>query len=145
MHGQQHSSKLKFMIKKTLTYLTILAITALPVQLISASVKNLNMQMSMHKIMSQQTQATSECMHEKTEQLVKLEVEQISINKSCCDDQSHECQSCNNCPQAASAMFLPSYPNIKTSLLKTKKLLTSYLFLNGVPQKNLLRPPRTLI
>lgn len=125
------------MIKKTLTYLTILAITALPVQLISASVENLNMQMSMHKIMIQQTQANNECMHEMTEQ--------NSINKSCCDDQSQECQSCNNCPQAVSAMLLPSHPLSKTSLLKTQKHVSSYLFLDSAPQKSLLRPPRTFI
>jgi hypothetical protein len=123
--------------KKVLTYLTILAITALPVQLISANAESLNMQMSMLQSMSTQTQATNECMHEKTEQK--------SIDKSCCDDQSHECQSCNNCPQAASAMFLPFYPVVKTASLNTEKYFTSYSFLNGIPQNNLLRPPRTLI
>ena len=126
------------MIKKTLTYLTILAITALPVQLISASVESINMQMSMHKIMSQQTQVSNECVHEMTEQ--------NAIDNSCCEDQSHECQNCNNCPQAAvSAMHLPSYPLSKTSLLQTQNHVCSYLFLNSAPQKSLLRPPRTLI
>ena len=129
------------MINKALTYLTILAITALPVQLISASVEVVGMQMSM----SQQTQSKNECLHEMTDQHVNLESEQNLIDKSCCDDQSHDCQSCNNCPQAASAMFLPSHPFVKTTSLKIQKYFTSYLFLNGVPQKNLLRPPRTLI
>lgn len=125
------------MIKKVLTYFTILAMTALPVQLISANVESLNMQLNMQKSMSQQTQANNECMHEMAEQ--------NSINKSCCDDQSHECQNCNNCPQAASAMFLFPQSFDKTSILKSQKYFTNYLFLNSVPQKNLLRPPRTLI
>lgn len=129
------------MIEKALTYLIILAITALPVQLISASVDVVGMQMSI----SQQTLAKNECLHEMTDQHVNLESERNLIDNSCCDDQSHDCQSCNNCTQAASAMFLPSLPIIKTSSLKTQKCSTSYLFLNGVPQKNLLRPPRTSI
>lgn len=122
------------MIKKALTYLTILAITALPVQLISADVENVSMLMSM----SQQTQMNNDCMHGQS-------TEQASIEKSCCNDQSHECHSCNNCPQATSAMFSPSFPVVKTALLQTQKSFSSYLFLNGVSQKNLLRPPRTLI
>ena len=76
---------------------------------------------------------------------VSSAVEHTAVTKSCCDDQSHECQNCNNCPQATSAMFLPSYLAVKTSLLKTQKYISSHLALNSAPQKNLLRPPRTLI
>lgn len=127
------------MIKKALTYFTILAITALPVQLVSASTENVSMQMSM----SQQAQAENPCLQDMTVQ--HMGSEQNSINKSCCDDSSHECQSCNNCPQAVSLMLLPLDAFIKTSSLEIKKYSTSYLFLNGVPQKNLLRPPRTTL
>jgi len=127
------------MLKKALTYLTILAITALPVQLISASVEVVTMQMSM----SQQVQAENECMSDMAEQ--HSASEQNSIDRSCCEDQSHNCQSCDNCPQAVTAMFLPFDTFIKTSSLKTDKYITSYLSLNGISQKNLLRPPRALI
>jgi len=128
------------MIKKALTYLTILAITALPVQLISASVEVVSMQMSM----SQQMLSNNEC-SDMGMQHTNLDSQQDSIDKSCCDDQSHDCQSCNNCPQAVSAMFLPLDVFVKISSLEIQKYSTSYLFLNGAPQKNLLRPPRILI
>ena len=127
------------MIRKALTYLTILALTVLPVQLISASVENFNMQMNM----SQQAQSNSDCMHEMTDQHVSAE--QNSINKTCCDDQSHECQSCGNCPQAVTTMILPLHMKVKTSLLKSSKLSIRHLALYGVSQKNLLRPPRNFI
>jgi len=129
------------MIKKALTYLTILAITALPVQLISASAEVVNMQMSM----SQQMQANNKCLHEMNTQFTEIQTSATSVENSCCNDQSYDCQSCNNCPQAASAMFLPLDAFVKISSLEIQKYSTSYLFLNGVPQKNLLRPPRTLI
>lgn len=129
------------MVKKALTYLTILAISALPVQLISAGVEVVGMQMSM----SQPVQAKNECSSDMDMQHTNLDSQQDSIDKSCCDDQSHDCQSCNNCPQAVSAMFLPLDTFVKISSLEIQKYSTSYLFLNGVPQKNLLRPPRTLI
>ena len=127
------------MIKKALTYLTILAITALPVELISASAEVVSMQMSM----SQPVQIESQCMSGMAEQNVHSE--QNSIDKSCCDDQSHSCESCDNCPQAVTAMFSSFDAFIKTASLKTQKYFTGYLSLNGVSQKNLLRPPRTLI
>lgn len=129
------------MIRKALTYLTILAITALPVQLISASAEVVGMQMSM----SQQMQANNECLHEMNAQLTEIETSATSIENSCCNDQSHDCQSCNNCPQAASAIFLPLDVFVKISSLEIQKYSTSYLFLNGVSQKNLLRPPRIFI
>ena len=127
------------MIRKALTYLTILALTVLPVQLISASVENLTMQMNM----SQQAQSNSDCMHEMTEQHVSAE--QNSINKTCCDDQSHECQQCDNCPQVVSTMISPSYMKAKPSLLKISDFITAHSVLNGISQKNLLRPPRNFI
>lgn len=129
------------MIRKALTYLTILAITALPVQLISASAEVVGMQMSM----SQQMQASNECLHEMNDQLSEIQASTTSIENSCCNDQSHDCQSCNNCPQAASAMISSSQAKIKTSLLKISKISISHSDLNGVSQKNLLRPPRILI
>ena len=46
------------MFRKALTHLIILALTVLPVQVISAGVENSNMQMSM-----QQKQASNDCMH----------------------------------------------------------------------------------
>ena len=124
------------MINKALTYLTILAITALPVQLISANADMLNMQMSMNQLVV----GNSECLHEMNNTADTAEVE-----KSCCDNQSHDCQNCNNCAQAVSAMISPSQPMVKISLVKTIKFSMGHSLLNGVPQKNLLRPPRTLI
>ena len=119
------------MIRKALTYLTILALTALPVQLISASAETINMQMSM----SQTLVMSSECEHEITTQ----------VANSCCDEQSSGCQGCNDVPSATSAMGSPSQAPAKIALLKTSKISIHHLVLDGVPQKNLLRPPRTLI
>ena len=129
------------MIRKALTYLTILALTVLPVQLISASVENLNMQMNM----SQQAQSNSDCMHEMTEQRSSTQSEQNTIDKSCCDEQSHDCQHCDNCPQVVSTMISPSYMKAKPSLLKISDFITAHSVLNGISQKNLLRPPRNFI
>ena len=124
------------MINKALTYLTILAITALPVQLISANADMLVMQMSM----SQQVATSNECLHE-----MDTTADVAEVEKSCCDKQSHDCQNCNNCPQAVSAMISPSQPMVKIYLVRTAKFSIGHSLLNGVPQQNLLRPPRTLI
>ena len=120
------------MIRKALTYLTIFALTALPVQLISASVESLSMQMSM----SQTDVTASECEHERTT---------TQAANTCCDEQSNGCQGCNDIPSATSAMVLPYQASTKTALSRTAKTSTHHLLLDGVDQKNLLRPPRTLI
>ena len=129
------------MIRKALTYLTILSLTVLPVQLISAGVENLNMKMNM----SQQAQSNSDCMHEMTEQRASTQSEQNTIDKSCCNEQSHDCQRCDNCPQVVSTMISPSYMKVKPSLLKISNFITAHSVLNGISQKNLLRPPRNFI
>ena len=133
------------MMNKLLTYFTILAITVLPVQLISANAENMTMQLSMLKSMNQQTQMKKECMSMMPKQHVTQKEQQKSVNKSYCDDYSNNCQNCNDYPQAASAVFLPSYLFEKISPLKTQLYSTRYLFLDGIPQQNLLRPPRTPI
>ncbi|MCW8899616.1 MAG: hypothetical protein OQK75_03435 [Gammaproteobacteria bacterium] len=130
------------MFRKALTHLIIIALAVLPVQVISASVEKADMHMSMNH----STQVDNECVHASNHKMTGMEAGQIMSDKECCDDQSHQCQSCNNCPQAAaSAMLLLLHSSTKISSSKTQKYFTSYLFLNGVPQKNLLRPPRTLI
>lgn len=127
------------MIRKALTYLIVLAVTALPVQLISARVDVVGMQMSM----SQGTQLDNDCMSAISDECDQSE--HNNVDKSCCDDQSHTCNSCDNCPQAVTAMFSSSDAPIKTTSLETQKHFISYSFLSGISQKNLLRPPRTLI
>ena len=119
------------MIRQVLTYFTILALTALPVQLISASAENVSMQMSM----SQTLVTSNKCEHEMT----------TEVANSCCDDQSSGCQGCNDIPSATSVMVSASQAPVKIALLKTAKMSIHHLILDGVPQKNLLRPPRTLI
>jgi len=123
---------------KLLTYLTILAITVLPVQLISASAETLSMQM----IMSQPAVAKNECLPEKMLHHTSRDSEKNAMGESCCDDNSHGCQSCDNCPQAVSAMFLPFDTFVKTASLKLDKNSKSHLSLSGIAQKNLLRPPQ---
>lgn len=123
------------MFRKILTHLIILALTALPVQVITAGVKYSNMKMSMEKTNS----AQKECMHDSM-----VDNETLS-EMPCCDDSSHQCENCGNCPQISSATFLPGMNLSKTYSLETHKFFISYSFLNGVPQKNLLRPPRTSI
>lgn len=112
-------------------------LTVLPVQVISADIESSNMKMSMTKT----TQSEMECM-----QSLVSDSQEIT-NNSCCDDVSHQCENCGgDCPQAASAMIiLPSQTLDKIYSLKTQKFFTRHLLLNGVPQNNLLRPPRTLI
>lgn len=124
------------MFRKILTHLIILTLTALPVQVITAGVENSNMQMKMEK----SAQVEQECMH------TSAADNQEIIEMSCCDDSSHQCDNCGNCPQATSAMIiLPSHHLNKTIPLIKQTFFISHLLLDGVPQKNLLRPPRTLI
>ena len=117
------------MIRKALTYLTILAITALPVQLISANAESVSMQMAM----SQSMMASDECLHDMNTQ----------SEKSHCADQSHECKSCNNCPQGVSAPLYSPFIKMEISLLKTTKFSISHSVLYGIPQKKFLRPPKS--
>ena len=119
------------MFRRILTHLIIFTLTVLPVQVISASAETVEMNMSMNQVMN-------ECMHEQVS-------EQQVVEKSCCEEPSHQCDSCSNCPQVSSAMMLPSIASVKTHLVKIQNQLSSYLFLDGVPQKNLLRPPIALI
>ena len=119
------------MTKKILTYFTVLALTALPVQLISASAESVSVQMSM----SQTLVTDSGCENATTSQ----------VANSCCDEQSSGCQGCSDVPSAASAMVLPSQAPAKIALLKMAKISIHQLALNGITQKNLLRPPRILI
>ena len=125
------------MIKKALTYLTILAISALPVQLISASAEFVSMQMSM----SQKMELNKECLHD-----MSAEAKTV-IENSCCggEQQLSHCQGCNDVPQAASAMVFSSSTFLNVSILSSTKLFTSNSLLYGVSQKNLLKPPRTII
>ncbi len=125
------------MFRKILTHVIILTLTALPVQVITAGVESSSMQMSMAKV----TQAEQKCLH------TSASGDQEITKMSCCDDVSHQCDSCGDeCPQAASAMtILLSQSSDKTYSLNSQKFFSRHLLLNGVPQNNLLRPPRTLI
>lgn len=124
------------MIKKALTYLTILALTILPVQLISANAESVSMQMSM----SQKVESNKECLHD-----MGAESKTVIV-KACCDgEQFSSCQGCNDVPQAASAMVFSASTFLKVSILSSTKLFASNSLLHGAPQKNLLRPPRTVI
>ena len=129
------------MIKKALTYFTILAITALPVQLVSASAENVSMQMSM----AQQLPVNNECMHEIIDKNLSFETEQNSILNTCCDDQSSSCQSCTDVTHATTAMTSSAIAMVKTTLLSSTELFANNSLLHGIPQKNLLRPPRTTL
>lgn len=124
--------------KSVLTYLTILAITVLPVELISASAETLSMQMSMNQVVSSKT----ECLHDMSEAMVEIKNDALS---SCCDEPYNGCQGCNDVPQASSAMVKSVHTVVNTSLVKSPALTISHLVLNGVPQQNLLRPPRSFI
>lgn len=123
------------MFKRILTHLIILTLTVLPVQVITAGVDYTNMKMSMEKTNS----AQKECMHVSVVKNEKLS------EMACCDNSSHQCDSCGNCPQVSSATFLPGMSLSKTYTLETQTFSISHFSLNGVPQKNLLRPPRTSI
>ena len=144
LQGIKYSIKLGSMIKKALTYFTILAITALPVQLVSASAENVSMQMSMAQF--QHVMANNECDHDMSDKNAALNVEQNSLSNTCCDEQSNNsCQGCNDIPHATSAMASPLINVMKTSLFSNTKLFADNSLLHGIPQKNLLRPPRTTV
>jgi len=122
------------MFSKVLTHFIILMLTVLPVQVISAGIENSNMQMKMHLEMSQ---AKADCMHQQSSEQ--------AAEKSCCSEHENQCKSCNHCPSVISAMVLTVPYQIIHPSLKKQSLLISHLILNGVPQKNLLRPPRNII
>jgi len=110
-------------------------LTLLPVQVISAGIENSNMSMQMNM-----SQPESKCMHKLSDQITER-----TSKKSCCSEHSNQCKSCNNCPQVTSAMVLTTpYQAVHPSLIK-EALSNSRLFLNGIAQKNLLRPPRNII
>ena len=67
------------------------------------------------------------------------------VANSCCDEQSSSCQGCNDVPSATSVMVSPSQAPAEIALLRIAKISIHHLVLDGVHQKNLLRPPRTLI
>lgn len=118
-----------------------MAVTALPVQLISANAENVSMQMSM----SQQMLSNDECQHEMADMNISSKTEQNSMSNACCDDSSSSCQGCSDVTHATSVMASSAIALIKTSLLSNTKLFANNSLLHGIPQKNLLRPPRTTI
>ncbi len=125
------------MLRRILAHLIILSLTVLPVQVISAAVEFSSMQMRMTNVVQndhKSSHSSAVCNEEKPKM-------------SCCDNVSHQCESCaDECLQAVSAMIiLPADTADKTYSLSTQKFFTSLLLLNGVPQNNILRPPRTLI
>jgi len=125
------------MLRRILAHLIILSLTVLPVQVISAAVEFSSMQMRMTNVVQsdhKSSHSSAVCNEEKSKM-------------SCCDDVSHQCDSCGDeCPQAASVMtILLSQVSDKSYSLKSQKFFTRHVLLNGVPQNNLLRPPRTLI
>jgi len=129
------------MIKKIMTYLLMIALTVLPVQLISAGVESTSMHMNMeHSAISQTGLSAKECLHN---QVVEQGIsKKHATAKSCCDDQSQQCKSCNHCLHVTVTSILPSMlsENIFSSASET--FLVSHLVLNGVSHNNLLRPPR---
>jgi hypothetical protein len=132
------------MIRKVLTYLTILALSVLPVQLINASAATALMQMSAQS--KQSVLVKQKCLHKMTVQVAAAEKGPETAKKSCCDESSNNsCQGCNNFPHTSSAVVLPALAMVKNSLVKISELSIRHLVLNGIPQKNLLRPPRKLI
>ena len=134
------------MLKKALTHMIIMTLAVMPVQLISASVESSVEKTKMQMSMMNSMQMDNECVEALTHNVSKVQIEQNSTDKSCCDDQSHQCQSCNNCPQAASAaMFLLSHQNTKAMLVSAQNNAANYLVLSGIPQQNILKPPRTFI
>jgi len=123
------------MFRRILTHLIILTLTVLPVQVISADVENSNMKMNM-------SQFEIETMRNMTGDSGSQE-----MTMPCCDEVAHQCDSCgDDCAKVASAMSILFSQSVdKIHSLNTPKFYVSHLLLNGIPQNNLLRPPRTLI
>lgn len=128
------------MFRKILTHLMILSLTVLPVQLLSANAENSRMQMSMnHSVVSLSDVSEKECLHSATKQSASTK---HSMEKSCCDGKDHQCKSCNHCLHVTTATILSSPFSEKMFSLSNEKFFISHLSLNGIPQNNLLRPPR---
>ena len=132
------------MMKRTLTYFTILAITLLPIGMINASAENISMQMSMAQ--AQHVMVNNECNHDMSDKNTALNAEQNSLSNTCCDEQSNNsCQGCNDIPHATSVMASPVITLMKITLLSSTKLFANNALLHGIAQKNLLKPPRTRV
>lgn len=128
------------MFRKILTHFIILTLTVLPVQLLGANVENISMQMSMgHSVTGLSTTSAKECLHSVARKSMATKTD---MEKSCCDEQSHQCKSCNHCLHITTATILPSPLSAKIFFSSSEKFLVSHLSLNGIPQNNLLRPPR---
>ncbi|MDH5601348.1 MAG: hypothetical protein OEY78_08610 [Gammaproteobacteria bacterium] len=128
------------MFRKILTHLIIFMLTVLPVQVISADVKNSGMKTSMQK----KIHAVHECIHGSTE--VNQQIKNNGEH-ACCDSLSHQCDNCVNCSQAVTTPLLLIVINQpgNTELLISQKYFSSHLLLSGVIQQDLLRPPRNFI
>ena len=128
------------MTKKVLTYLTILAITFLPVKLISANVDNLKMQMQMQ--MAQQTEVKKDCVHAMTNN--HSEAGNVSASLLCCDEQSDKCQTNSDCTHAANAMsaiFTSANVHHLAYTVSTPFLKPSVSLLSVLPS-SIYRPPK---
>lgn len=126
--------------RRLLAHIIILTLAVLPVHVIAASVKNSNNKMS-HALVSQ---VKHECHHYSED---NSQEDVLHSAMSCCGDSSYQCNNCSNCSQASggiSTLLLSTAPD-KLFFFNTEKFLISHLLLNGVPQKNLLRPPRILV
>lgn len=130
------------MTKKVLTYLTILAITFLPLKLISANVANLKMQMIMQMHMVQQTEVKKDCVHAMTNN--HSEAGNVSASLLCCDEQSDQCQTSSNCTHAANAMsaiFTSANVHHLAYTVSTPFLKPSVSLLSVLPS-SIYRPPK---
>lgn len=131
------------MYKKVLTHFIIFALAVLPVQLLSANTENINLQQSM----SQSIQVAYKCQREMIKAAeLQQESKQTSKDSTCCNESAQDCPSCNHCPQATSAVFLPAMNSSKFVFSKSHHDITRDVLLHdSVVQENLLRPPRSSI
>ena len=111
---------------KFLTYILLLAIVMVPVQVVNAVVSQLDMEQSM---MSQE-----KCSHHNQQS----KDETVTL-KNCCDDSSHQC---NHCSSVSSVVMLPATPAMKHQLAQKEIYQNTLLLLSGSSSSGILRPPQ---
>lgn len=129
------------MLNKILTNIVIFMLIVLPVQVINAgieshSLKQPAVQVSVEKII----QSQHECMHSKAGENISMD------KKPCCEENlsKHTCEGCDtcgDCDQASSASYIFSTYSVMQVNLNKQKILSKHLAINGIPQKNPVKPP----
>lgn len=120
---------MKFFTRKTTVWFLLLALIIMPLQLVTASVKNIDgMQ---HEMMSLQ-----DCQFQHADQNTN------SDKAPCCETQNYTCNGLNHCSHAGSFIAFPTLLNGLAIQQGTPVYFTKQSLRSGIDSGNLLRPPK---